>query len=72
MALTDKERQAIIEEERVRWETRRALMQDAWAQNGQGYGSPAYRRRYLRLLFWFPILGLVAWILSRAFPSLAR
>jgi hypothetical protein len=65
MALSDKERQQIIEEERLRWATRRTLMEDAWAQSshGCGYGG-AYRRRGLRLLFWLPVLALIAWHFS--------
>jgi len=68
MALTDEERLTIIEEERVRWETRRMLMQDAWAQGG--HGPWGYRRRGSRLLFWLPVLALVAWGLGRTFCHL--
>jgi hypothetical protein len=64
MALSDKERSQIIEEERVRWATRLTLMEEAWAHNGRGCGHAGYRRRGLRLLFWLPVLALVAWTLG--------
>jgi hypothetical protein len=68
MALTDEERLTIIEEERVRWETRRMLMQDAWAQGGHGPWS--HRRRGGRLLLWLPVLALLAWAAGRTFCHL--
>jgi hypothetical protein len=61
MALSDKERQQIIEEERVRWATRRTLMEEAWADHGHGCWHGGYRRRGLRLLFWLPVLALIVW-----------
>jgi hypothetical protein len=72
MALSDQERERIIEEERVRWTARRTLLEDAFAQHaghGCGYGQAHWhgRGRAWRLLFWLPLLGLAVWSLSRAF-----
>ena len=61
MAMTDAEREKIIEEERVRWTARRVLLEEAWAQNGHGCRAGINRRHGLRLLFWLPVLGLIVW-----------
>lgn len=63
MALSDKEREQIIEEERVRWETRRLLLETAYAGRGCGHG-------YSRHRFGSPVLkallliGGAAWLIS--------
>ncbi len=63
MALTDKERESIIEEERVRWETRRLLMQEAWAHGGPcgAHGRGHWGRRLLGSLLF---LGGLAWLIT--------
>jgi hypothetical protein len=74
MALSEQERERIMEEERARLDARRALLQESWAQRdyafGHGCGHGVYRRRGWRLLFWLPLLGLLAWSLSHAFCHL--
>lgn len=65
MALTDKEREQIIEEERVRWETRRLLLQEAYAGNACGHGHYGRRHRFgFHVLKALLLIGGVAWLLS--------
>jgi hypothetical protein len=60
MALSDKEREQIIEEEKLRWATRLTLLEEGHA--GHGCGPWGYRRhRGLRLLFWLPVLAIAVW-----------
>ncbi len=63
MALNEKEREQIIEEEKLRWATRLTLMEEARGGYacGHGYG----RHRAFRLLFWLPVLGLIVWAVGR-------
>lgn len=61
MALSDTEREQIIEEEKVRWATRLTLLEEAHGGRGCGVGHFGHRRRGLRLLFWLPVLALVVW-----------
>ena len=65
MALSDQEREQIIEEEKLRWATRLTLLESAHTGHGCGYGHYGHGRRGLRLLFWLPVLALVAWSIGR-------
>jgi hypothetical protein len=66
MALSDKEREQIIEEERVRFETRRLLLRQAYAQGGAcGYGWHGHRHRFgFHILKALLLVGGIAFLIS--------